>query len=103
VFCANNAIKLPTTEAQFCIYNRRALCNVNELVDQTALCRCGSALIALFATLPQMQIESSARALVRPDVPIEALMTDFCAIFVVESAAYLLRNPLVFVQKCLYP
>jgi hypothetical protein len=37
---------------------------------------------SLFPTLPHMQIELSARSLVRPDMPIEALMTDFGAVFV---------------------
>jgi hypothetical protein len=64
VFRADNAIKLPITEARFCIYNRGALRNVNAPWDQTTPRRRGTTLIALIATLAQMLIQRSAHALV---------------------------------------
>jgi hypothetical protein len=51
--------------------------NINATWDQATPHRCGTTLIALFATLPQMQIKRYARALVRPNVQIEALMLTF--------------------------
>ncbi|MEZ7865243.1 MAG: hypothetical protein QMB41_09970, partial [Rhodospirillales bacterium] len=82
-FCADNAIKLPFTEALFSIDNRGPVHNVNATWDQAPPRRCGTTLIALFATLPQIQIERSALVFVRIDVPIKAFITDIFAIFVV--------------------
>ena len=98
LFGADNAIKLPITEACFCIDNFGPVRNVNATWGQATHLRCGIILIAVFATSPQIQIKCSARVFVRPDVPIKASITDFCAVFVVECTTDLLRTRLIVVQ-----
>ena len=51
--------------------------NVNATWDQATPHRCGISLIALFATLQQIQIGRSARVFVRLNVPIKAFITEF--------------------------
>ena len=72
--------------------------NVNATLDQATPRRYGIYLIALFATLQQIQIERSALVFVRLDVPIKAFITDFCAVFVVECPADLLKARLIVMQ-----
>ena len=72
--------------------------NVNVTWDQATPHRCGTTLVTLFATLPQIQIERSARVFARPDVPIKAFITGFCAVFVVECFLDLLYNLMSVVQ-----
>ncbi|MFB0991400.1 MAG: hypothetical protein QMB78_04175, partial [Rhodospirillales bacterium] len=57
--------------------------NVNATWDQATPRRYSTTLIAIFATLPQIQIERSARVFVRLDVPIKTFITDICAVIVV--------------------
>ena len=72
--------------------------NVNATLDQATPRRYGIYLIALFATLPQIQIERSAHVFVRLDVPIKTFITDFCAVIVVECTADLLRATLIVAE-----
>jgi len=51
--------------------------NVNATLDQATPRRYGIYLIALFATLQQIQIGRSALVFVRLDVPINTFMTEF--------------------------
>ena len=58
-----------------------------------------SAVAALrFLQRCQIQIERSARVLARPDVPIKAFIIGFCAVFVVECPADLLKARLIVMQ-----
>ena len=43
-------------------------------------------------------MKRSARVFVLPNVTIKALITDLCAVFVVECTIDLLRTPLIVVQ-----
>ena len=92
------AITLPITEAWFCINNCGPVRSVNATRDQATSRRCSTTLIALFATLPQIQIECSVLVFVRSDVPIKAFITDFCAVFVVECTTDFLIAPLIVAQ-----
>jgi hypothetical protein len=102
VFRSDNAIKFPITQARSCINNRGPLRDINTPRDQAPTRRRSPALITLFATLPQIQIERPARSFVQPDMPIEAFVTDFRSVFVVEGAADLFRAPLPVAQKRLH-
>src|ERR1700692_2842826 len=98
VMGTDNCVGLPVSDAAFCGDNGRSLIDVDAVGNQPAPRILALPLVVFFAAVTQVKIQLTPVFLVFPDMLIDALVTDKGDAILRQTAADLIRTPLLLRQ-----
>src|SRR6202049_255077 len=98
VMGTDNCVGLPVSDAAFCGHNGRSLIDVDAVRNQPAPRILALPPVVFFAAVTQVKIQLTPVFLVFPDMLIDSLVTDTGDAILRQTAADLIRTPLLLRQ-----